>query len=554
MIKTILVFPDGTEISSGADHRNAIIMASIEESVNDAEDLTFGAVCAKIIGVNIITPYNEFRCEANDEIIVYQENEKGIRQKKGVFIAQKPERVNANTTKISGYDRIIKFDIDISDWLNALDAFPYTLYDFASMVCDKCGVQLVTESIPNGNLLVQKFQASGVTGRQVMSWICEAAGSFCVANADGDAEISWYSENSVPIVADRREGAVTFFGGGLSYEDYTISAIDGVQIKKDSKDVGVTFPSDTAGKNVYIIENNPLISAIDLAAVSPVAEVLYNRLKDVSYTPCKVSFMSSLDFSVGDIVSITDRNGKTISAYVMSKTRRGQKDEIICNGNFKRNGTNAVYNTSYKSLFGKTLSIEKSIDGLTVTAEEAGKKISKLEQTAGQVSVEVQDESGKISSIINPNEITIAKKDAEGNMVSGFYYDANAGEFKFYGSGEFRSSGSDGSYIRVENDEIIMYARNNLDKFRIGFVSSETGDFPYMILGNELLEGYVGLVKRFSNGVWFGNSAPKNDTGSFSGRVGASGIFVNTDENKAYIVAGTEMQNLYTGEAIARFA
>lgn len=35
---------------------------------------------------------------------------------------------------------------------------------------------------------------------------------------------------------------------------------------------------------------------------------------------------------------------------------------------------------------------------------------------------------------------------------------------------------------------------------------------------------------------------------------GASGMFINTIENKAYVVAGTEMQNIYTGEAIARFA
>ena len=78
-------------------------------------------------------------------------------------------------------------------------------------------------------------------------------------------------------------------------------------------------------------------------------------------------------------------------------------------------------------------------------------------------------------------------------------------------------------------------------------------DYPYILMGN-LDSGDVGLMKKFTNGMWYGNSVPKDAVGTFSGMTGASGIFINTTENKAYVVAGTEMQNIYTGEAIARFA
>ena len=72
-------------------------------------------------------------------------------------------------------------------------------------------------------------------------------------------------------------------------------------------------------------------------------------------------------------------------------------------------------------------------------------------------------------------------------------------------------------------------------------------------MGN-LDSGNVGLMKKFHNGMWYGNSVPKDAIGDFTGMTGASGMFINTNENKAYVVAGKEMQNIYTGEAIARFA
>lgn len=138
-----------------------------------------------------------------------------------------------------------------------------------------------------------------------------------------------------------------------------------------------------------------------------------------------------------------------------------------------------------------------------------------------------------------------------------FVLDLDNGTFSMNATGKF-SSPDNNACIEINSQEIVLYVRDTLgrllDKCRIGSMrGSDDIDYPYILMGN-LDSGDVGLMKKFKNGMWYGNSVPKDATGEFSGMYGASGIFINTTENKAYVVAGTEMQNIYTGEAIARFA
>lgn len=143
-----------------------------------------------------------------------------------------------------------------------------------------------------------------------------------------------------------------------------------------------------------------------------------------------------------------------------------------------------------------------------------------------------------------------------------FNLDFDKGTFSMQASGQFISP--DGkTAISVEDDTLVLYARDpetgdGLDKIRIGFTRGPSPDgtieaeYPYMLFGNAgSLQ--VGLLKKFWNGFWLGNSAPQDLSGEFNGVAGASGIFVNTETGKTYVVDGTNMQNVYTGAAVAKF-
>lgn len=379
MIKTILKLLDGTEISAGKNEVNAIQNTSITESCNDGEDLSFGSVCAKKIEVKIITPQNKLPINAGDKITVYEE-ENGIRRKKGHFIAEKPQKKGANTTNIVAYDNISLLDKDITEWFNALDGFPYTSYNMAKMVCEHCGIGLANSTITNGDFLINKTELDSVTARQIIRWIGEICGCFCIADENGNAFYRWYEENTIPIVANRLENGVIFLNGGLSYEDYEVKRIDRVEIIQDSNKNVVSYPVWVGEGNVYVIKSNPFMETDSIGALE-IAESLYQILEKISYIPCKVSVPASFGFNVGDIVKIKDANGIEFFSYIMEKTRNGQKETLESSGNYERNGATALYNTSYSATYGKNLKIQKDIAKINLEASENSASLELLVET-----------------------------------------------------------------------------------------------------------------------------------------------------------------------------
>jgi len=62
------------------------------------------------------------------------------------------------------------------------------------------------------------------------------------------------------------------------------------------------------------------------------------------------------------------------------------------------------------------------------------------------------------------------------------------------------------------------------------------------------------VMKRYSNGVWYGNTAPLNDEGdNFEAQSDYYGMFFASD-GKVYSVKGTDMQDIHTGGGKAVFA
>ena len=95
MEKTVIVLPDGREISSGPGTREAILHCKLTAWVNSGTELTLGSVCAAMAELKILTPTGENPIAAGDELTVYKQ-EGSTRRLVGIFIAEKPQRPNAH--------------------------------------------------------------------------------------------------------------------------------------------------------------------------------------------------------------------------------------------------------------------------------------------------------------------------------------------------------------------------------------------------------------------------------------------------------------------------
>lgn len=440
MLKTILVLPDGREISSGPGQNPAVRSCAYTQSVNTGRELAPGGVCAAMVELKLWALPGSVTVSAGDRLTIYKENQ-GSRRKLGVFIAQKPERPSKNLLQITAYDPVILLEQDVTDFVEQR-TWPCTLLTLAREVCARCGLELVSTDLPNGDFPVQAFGARGITGRQILGWIGQAAGRFCRATAEGKIEFAWYvpapravdctGAGNRRVAAAWHDGALCLTGsamtvqqqagtltlesssisarqsqqtleltlhsgsadifcyqGGAQRADYRVEPVDNVQIRADTTDMGVAWPG--SGSNTYRITGNPLLTG-GKDILQSLARNLYNQLHPVTYTPCTLSVPANTDLAAGQILSVTDAAGECFTAYIMERRQSGQRDTLICTGSRCRDDAAAVSDRSLTTTYGRVLHLQTDLDGIRAENKDAAGRAASLvldvDGIRGQVSAQ----------------------------------------------------------------------------------------------------------------------------------------------------------------------
>jgi len=551
MLRTLIVLPDGKKLSSGVSGPDAIQSVTITECVNGAQELTLGSCCANMVEAKIITPEGELSLSAGDDIDVYRVTEDGEEYHVGVFTTEKPTRPTANSMSITAYDRVSWLDKDLTIWLEELDQWPYPLIAFARKVCEACGVELAEqegEELPNSAYLVQRFSADGITGRKLMQWAGEICGRFCRATPDGKIEFAWYTPATIDIgtaqvrsaevsyrngnltiraegaeitgdddsvnikseylqVSDDGQGNLVleiedvllqqyYFQNGLSFEEFTTAPIEKVQLRQNEEDVGTVWPDTVESLNTYSITGNYLLTASTGQDLVPVAQALYAHLSTIpSYTPCKVSLPANLLIHAGNTVKITDKNGRTITAYVMTRTQSGQRDTLECTGSARRDSSSAVNNQTFKAYVGKVLNLRTDVDGLKVQNANTIGQMAQLEVDVegirGTVEKQQSTVAGMVQSVsqltVQAGEIQATVKSIRENGVDkvtnefGLTIDESAVQIKRDGSNMTNRLDERGmQIIRGEGQNQALMLKADAD----GVIATDVSVRNYLIVGN----------------------------------------------------------------------
>lgn len=392
MVKNILVLDDGTEIAAGTVGQNAILSLTCTETVSKTTDLCPGAACSNKLEITIwVEPGTDLPITSGTRLTHYRETS-GQRTLAGTYWAVKPTSQTRNTYKIYAYDAVSLLDGVQSTWLRSIqDQFPMTLWKFAGLVAQRCGVTIVNSSLPrNGTYLVQAFYADNLTGRQLLAWVAEASCTFLRATSDGKIEFAWYTDYS----SSQSIGPTVYIRDGLSHDKFQTAPVVKVQIRQSDDDVGVLYPSDESGSNALVIQGNLLLTSATADALKPVAQAIFETMQGVTYTPLKVTVPADFPLPApGNIVSVTDARGNVLSSYIMTRKISGQQVTLESTGNATRDGTAAVNEQSYKNLTGKMLEIKTSVDGLEVKASDLTGKYTDLKATVDGLSSEVKKDT-----------------------------------------------------------------------------------------------------------------------------------------------------------------
>lgn len=208
----------------------------------------------------------------------------------GYFTVDESPRMQEEIS-LTALDRMVLFDKPVN-W--AYLAFPMSVSDLVSRVCDVCNVMLGTDvsTLPNHDYSILSAPSDDdCTYRQLLAWAAEIMGVCGFIDWEGNLVLKWYTDTEITLNPKNR------FSSDLNESAIKIT---GVRVYTDSETV-------TAGSEEYAIniEGNKLIQS----DAESIAQNLNSILGNFSYTPFRGMVMPMPNLYPLDIVSFADKNG-----------------------------------------------------------------------------------------------------------------------------------------------------------------------------------------------------------------------------------------------------
>ena len=410
MAKDTLLLPDGSPFTAIGD-------LTCRWSVNAGEDLCPGAACAAMLEVTV---YGAAAPVTQGQPVTYLREGKPL----GIFYCDKPVRAGGQTFRITGYDAMTRFDREVSAFLESL-TYPVTLEDLLDGLCEFCGLPREAVALPQGSLPVEAFPTVGVTGRQLLSWIGQAAGRYFYIDPQGFLCHGWYAGEPVALGGDiagliledgqlcdrfRRpfvlRTAQPYRQDSLRYSDYSTAPVERVWIRSSGTDVGVVFPDGSAEEvNTFILQGNPLLIPRQDADVLGVSRMLLEQLQPLCYTPFSCTLMPGRLLQPGSFVTFTDAEGVRRTAPVMETQLRNGSCTVSATGNPSRSSASAFNHLTVGDLLGRMLTVERTAQGLTVENADLSGAVASLELRLEGITTRVTAAEGEHATVTQLSQV-----------------------------------------------------------------------------------------------------------------------------------------------------
>ena len=287
--------------------------------LNADTDLTIGVAVRKeltayIINSNAISSLDregEFKFEVGTEV---NGSIEWVTQ--GYFTGIRPARIyNVDVIQFVAYDRMNKFDILADDWLGNL-TYPMTIRQMYDSLCLYCGVHNEVgdelANIMSRSYASAPIKNTGLSCRDILTLIAEAAGCYAKITAGGKVKLVWYNSTSYSITGDDE-----FSIENVDLQSINLMAIDGLNVKQTETDTGVLI--QTGSRNTYLIVDNPFLVTSNSTEEDDYIQPIFDRLSGFGgYLPMNVVCIGNPLIEAGDIISVAIGND-TFSLPIFNK-------------------------------------------------------------------------------------------------------------------------------------------------------------------------------------------------------------------------------------------
>lgn len=347
----------------------------------------------------------------------------------GIYVVDSVVRqADRRKHKIMAYDRMIKFDVDVSDWYHAMyptDDTTHTIQELRDSLCEHIGVPQQQTVLINDEMVVGKtISPESLCGRDVLKAICEINGVFGHFDRTGmltyislqdtglyPSDTLYPGDDLYPQSGWAAAEELEYYKT-ITYEDYLIDGIDRVQVRQEDGDIGAVVGS---GSNAYVVEGNFLAYGLGSADLTKLAWSIYDSIAGKTYRPAKIVSYAMPWIEVGDgLRAIT--TDTEIATFVLTRTMSGiqaMMDTVEAKGT-KTQGQNFGLRNEVIQLKGKTAVIVKQVDEVSSTLSDLEKETtSQIKQLSDSIVLKV--DKGDISNQISVETDGI---DIKGNRFS----------------------------------------------------------------------------------------------------------------------------------------
>lgn len=354
----------------------------LTEMISDGGDLDFGSTNASVVEFTVADVPEDLN---GQRFTITQTVNGTYTVPLGTFTVDSCKRQDDLRFKdIVAYDDMQKFNRNVADWYNGL-TFPITVNGMRESLCQYCGVAYEAVTLVNDSVKVYKtLDTNELNGKEVLRAIAEINGKFAHINRYAkltfvglDSFALYPSETLYPaddlypidvteIVEKQGENAIAYISS--KYEDYTVSAIDGVVVRDDENaDGGVTVGEST---NPYVMSGNMLIVGKETSELTTIAQNLLAKIGQVVYSPHDTESIGLPYVEVGD--TVLNANSADKELFITKRVLTGLSsvmDNFSADGNPTRQNNNTVDSTEIRRLKGITTKIFKEIDRVGVEIE-----------------------------------------------------------------------------------------------------------------------------------------------------------------------------------------
>lgn len=446
---------------------------ALEESLCSESELKFGACeanCVKFTARN--TAGNIIGKTISIEETIDGDAENPMPY--GVFkVASDVPTADRTKRQITAYDAM--YDIintDVKSWYAGL-SFPMTLKQFRNSFFAHLGIAQVETSLVNDSMTVNKTivatqtddssavtEESAISGKTVVTAICEINGCFGNINRDGKfeyvflkaitsalypAEDLFPADNLFP--SDANTESMTGHYITFDYEDFQSKAITQLEIKTSNDNAGAIVGA--AGNN-YSITGNFLVSDKTGAELEQIANNLLPIMKQAVYTPIKsCTCVGNPCLTLGEPIRFNTTR-EIVETYLLQRTLTGvqsKRDSISAQGTQTHSTKVNSIRDTIESVERRTGKLERNADHLQSTYEDLEKQTSsKFEQTAESISAEVnraQKAEGQLDASLelklgrdeNDQVISMINASADQIMLRGNRLIVESNNFRLDGAG-----------------------------------------------------------------------------------------------------------------------